>query len=495
MSKTPKYPKKNPKVSVIITAHNYGRYLSEAVESVQKQTMQDFEMIIVNDGSTDNTPQVLEKYKNDPRIKIITLDGVGLAKAANTGIRRSKGEYIIRLDADDFFDENILMVESSILDRRPEIGMVYPDYFRINKYGELLEHIRLMKVNDEVKLLDRSPLAAGAMYRRSCYDKIGGYSEELKYQEDYDFWIRFIDKFKVYNVNLPLLYYRQHDKSMSTNTHARMATRWYVKKKFVEEKGNLEGKKVLCVFQIIADGRYKKYLCMEEINSKPLMGYAIEEAKKVECFDKIILDTEDLRIAEMGEQLGLEVPFIRDRELARLSTHQADISRRLMNRLMSEMNYMPDIVVFLSYTHPMMKKSHIEKAINTMLIYNADSVISVTEDLTFHYQPGMYGLKPVIFKKRYLREEKTRTYKENGGIMVVRPENIMKGTLLGKKISHIVMEPYEAIKIESEFDHWVFEQMVKNRWKPSSYVDCKDMHTLLNNKKIKTKETKKKKVI
>ena len=79
--------------------------------------------------------------------------------------------------------------------------------------------------------------------------------------------------------------------------------------------------------------------------------------------------------------------------------------------------------------------------------------------------------------------------------MVVRPENIMKGNLLGKKISHIVMEPYEAIKIESEFDHWVFEQMVKQRWKPSSYVDCKDMHTLLNNKKTKTKETKKKKVI
>jgi len=460
------YPKNNPKVSVIITAHNYGCYLNKAIESVLCQTMQDFELIVVDDGSTDNTPQVLVNYKDNVKIKVIALGGVGLAKTANQGIRASKGEYVVRLDADDYFDENILLVESTVLDNKSEIGMVYPDYHRINKYGDLLEYTRLMKVNEEVKLLDRSPLAAGAMYRRSCYDQIGGYNEELRYQEDYDFWIRFIDIFAVYNVNLPLYYYRQHELSMSENKEARMATRQHVKKSFVEEKGSLENKKILGVFSIVAGGRYKKHLCLEEVNSKPLMAYAVEEAKKVECFDRIILDTEDLYIKEMGEKLGLETPYIRPRELAKYSVQQVDISKHLLTRL-SDDGYLPDIMVILSHTTPMMNKRHIEMAIHTMMIYDVDSVISVTEDLAFHYQPGMYGLKPVIFKKRYLREEKTRTYKENGGIMVVRPENIMRGNLLGKKISHIVMEQYQAIKIESEYDHWVFEQIVKHQWKPS----------------------------
>jgi CMP-N-acetylneuraminic acid synthetase len=457
-----------PKVSVIITAHNYGRFVGKAIESVLNQTMPDFELIIVNDGSTDNTSKVLERYKDDERVNIIELEGVGLAKASNRGIRASRGKYVIRLDADDYFDENILLVESTILDQRHDIGMVYPDYYRVNEDGELMEYVRLMKVNDETKLLDRSPLAAGAMYRRECYDRIGGYNEKLRYQEDYDFWLRFIEKFKVYNVNIPLMYYRQHRGSMSTNTEARMAARRYVKRVFVQERGFLNGKKVLCVFPVVAANRFRKYLCLEEVKGKPLMAFSVEEALKVKYFDRIILDTEDSTIAEVGANMGLEVPFLRPASMADLSTDQVDISYLLLKRLKEELNYVPDITVILYFNYPMMKRKHIEKAIHTMMIHDTDSVISVTEDLTYHYQPGKYGLKPVVFKKRYLREEKTITYKENGGILVVKPENIMKRELLGKKIGHIVMQPYEALRIESEFDRWVFEKMVEQEWRPSS---------------------------
>ena len=192
------------KVSVVVTAHNYGMYLCQCIDSVINQRFDNYEIIVVNDGSTDNTEEILKNYQKryENIIKVFTLDGVGLAKACNAGIRESKGEYIVRLDADDYFDENLLLIESNILDSEPDVHMVYPDYCRVNKHGEIIDYYRLSKVNDEIKLLDRSPLAAGAMYRRSCYNAIGGYNEELKYQEDYDFWVRFIDKFNVYNVNL-----------------------------------------------------------------------------------------------------------------------------------------------------------------------------------------------------------------------------------------------------------------------------------------------------
>jgi len=454
----------SPKVSVIITAHNYGRFLRQAIESVLTQTMKDFELIIVNDGSTDNTSQMLEKYKNDTRLYVIELDKVGLATAANIGIKASKGKYVIRLDADDYFDESILLVESTILDQRSETGMVFPDYYRVSERGSLLDNVRLMKVGEEATLLDRPPLAAGAMYRRACYDKIGGYNENLKYQEDYDFWIRFTAKFKVYNVNVPLMYYRQHAGSMSHNTEARMAAKSFVKKRFVEDNGFLDGKKILCVIPVVAESRLNKYLCLNEVNNKPLMAYIIEEAKKIDMFDTIILDTEDPKISEVGKEMGIEVPFCRPIELAHFSTHQVDIMCHLLMKLKEKRDYLPDILVLLHYNYPMTKKIHVEKAIHTMLIHNTDSVLSVSEDLTFHYQPGKYGLKPIVFRQRYLREEKVRTYKESGGIIVVRPENIMKGNLLGKKIGHIVMQPHETIRIETEHDYWIFEQMVKQGW-------------------------------
>ena len=280
------------------------------------------------------------------------------------------------------------MIESKILDTKPKIDMVYPDYYRVDKHGEIIECVRLLKVNDEVKLLDRSPLAAGAMFRRKCYDAIGGYNEELRYQEDYDFWIRFIDKFQVYNVNLPLLYYRQHAVSMSRNQEARMEARRYVKKQFVEKKGKRNTKKILCVLPIVAYSRYKNRLALEEVRGRKLMSYALEEALKVKLFDRIIVDTEDQEIAETAKTLGAEVPFLRPRELAKSTSRIEDIVKNCLNWLSENENYRPDIVSTLCYNYPMIKEKHITEALDTMLLYDTDTVISVTEDLTYHWQPG-----------------------------------------------------------------------------------------------------------
>lgn len=210
----------NPKVSVVITAHNYGRYLKQCIESVLNQIYKNYEIIVVNDGSTDNTAEILEKYKD--RVKVIDLPGLGLASSLNRGIKASSGEYVIRLDADDFFDENILLTEATYLDTHPEVDLVFPDYYRVKENGEIIEHVRLLKVEEELRLLHRSPLGAGAMFRKRCFDELGGYDEKLRRQEDYDFWIRFISKFKVRNISLPLMYYRQHKLSMSQDYPGRL---------------------------------------------------------------------------------------------------------------------------------------------------------------------------------------------------------------------------------------------------------------------------------
>jgi glycosyltransferase involved in cell wall biosynthesis len=456
---------KSVKVSVIVTAHNYGKYLPECLESVVRQNYSDYELIVVNDGSTDNTSSILDHYRGQypDKIQTIELDGAGLATACNTGIKASKGEYIIRLDADDYFDENILLVESNVLDNDPNIHMVYPDYYQINKYGELIDSFRLSKVNDEVKLLDRSPLAAGAMYRRYSYDAIGGYNEKLRYQEDYDFWIRFIDKFNVYNVNLPLMYYRKHGQSMSNNFEARMKARQYVKKKFVEEKGYRTDKMIIAVIPAMGLFRNKEKLAVRELNGKPLIAYTIEEALRSDLIDRVIVSTEDEEIAEISIKLGAEVPFLRPMELSKTSVPFEEALRHMLNVFRNNNDEVPDIITVLPYITPFRKENHITEAIDTILLYDTDSVIGVTTDLTFHWKPGEFGLTPVGYQKRLLREDKETIYKENGSIYVIKSSNLDTGSQLGNSVGHIEMSPRAAWKIETDFDLWVAEQIEKNK--------------------------------
>ncbi len=450
-----------PKVSIIITAHNYAKYLKECIDSALNQNFDNYEIVIVDDGSTDETPRILKRYKKRyPRkIKIVTLNGVGLAAASNAGIKASKGEYIIRLDADDYFDENILLVESNYLDRHPEIGMVYADYFEIDDEGVLISYKRLMKLGKEIKTLDRPPLAAGAMYRRKCYDAVGGYNEALRYQEDYDFWTKFTKKFKVHNINLPLMYYRRHSGSMSTNMKPKMAARRDIKKRIANIK--IGDHKILAIVPARAKSRIKGKLALRKLGRKPLIAYTIEEAKKCKLIDRLIVSTDDEEIAEVAKRYGAEVPFLRPKKLASFGVGIEAVVKHTLDYLKKEEGWTPDIVAVLHVPNPFKKEEHITEAINTLMIYDTDSVISVTEDEHFFWKPGKHGLEPVTFRKRLLKKDRETMYRENGAIYVFKPENLKTGDILGNSVGNILMDKEESLHIESEFDFWLAKQIIK----------------------------------
>ena len=99
-----------PRISVYVPSHNYGRFLGDAIESVLRQSVEDWELIVVDDGSTDETPEVMNLYRGHPKISVHRTEGIGLPAVCNYALARAKGKYVIRLDGDDVFDENILLV-------------------------------------------------------------------------------------------------------------------------------------------------------------------------------------------------------------------------------------------------------------------------------------------------------------------------------------------------------------------------------------------------
>ena len=175
---------KDPLVTVYITNHNYGKYIENAIKSVINQTMQDFELIIIDDGSTDNSREIIEKYTDLENVTSIYQKNKGLNVTNNIALRFSHGKYIIRLDADDYFDEHALQVLSGILEKNEDVGLVFPDYTLINEFDEVMDVIRRHDFN-EVKMLDQPAHGACTMIRAKCLKELGGYDEEFRCQDGY----------------------------------------------------------------------------------------------------------------------------------------------------------------------------------------------------------------------------------------------------------------------------------------------------------------------
>ena len=196
------------KVSIIITCHNYARYLSRAIRSALNQffSKDKYEIIVVDDASTDETKNVIASYSGFIR-PIILKENVGLAQARNIGIKVAMGQYVINLDADDYFDENILYVESLFLSLNNNIGAVSCDYYLVS---EKEEHIK--RISGE-----KEPIACGVMFRKDLLIEIGLYDKSFKAREEEDLRIRFLKKHNIFNVPLPLYRYRKHGKNLTNN--------------------------------------------------------------------------------------------------------------------------------------------------------------------------------------------------------------------------------------------------------------------------------------
>lgn len=196
------------KVSVIITCYNLQDYICRAINSCINQTLDEnkYEIIVVDDKSQDESRKFIDSYGN--LIKKVYLEAnSGVAVASNRGINTASGEYIVRVDGDDFINKNFLLTLTEILDWNPDIGFVYCDQIVVDSKNE-----RKKEINTLDKLLDNG---AGVMFRKEYLNAIGLYDESLRNREDYDLILRYIKNFDGHRVRLPYYRYVQRLDSLS----------------------------------------------------------------------------------------------------------------------------------------------------------------------------------------------------------------------------------------------------------------------------------------
>jgi len=197
-------------VSIIITAYNYERYLERAIRSCLDQSLpkSQFEVIVVNDCSTDNTTKILENYIEE--VRVFNLEkNIGLAAARNFGIKKALGQFILFLDADDYIQRDLLLIQKTFLSENNKLDAVSVDYYLVDERGNHIEY-----VDSEEK-----PIACGIMFRKDLLFDIGLYDVTFRAREVEDLRIRFLKKHSIYNIILPLYRYRMHENNLTKNGH------------------------------------------------------------------------------------------------------------------------------------------------------------------------------------------------------------------------------------------------------------------------------------
>ena len=229
----------SPKISLVLPTYNDSQYIEQALNSALNQTYTDFEIIVVDDGSTDNTRDLVDKYGNS--IGYIYQENQGLASARNTGIEASKGKFLAFLDADDWFAENNLEAKASFLDKHQDVGWVYSDWQYVDDEGNYLDKgstrfkFSTKKVTGHIfpeLVYNRNFISpCSAVIKKTALEAIGGFDPKVVCQEDWDLWLRLSLKYSVQYIDEVLVFVLDRANSLSKDS-----TKWALGNAFIVDK-------------------------------------------------------------------------------------------------------------------------------------------------------------------------------------------------------------------------------------------------------------------
>lgn len=224
-------------VSVVIPTYNNAQFVCDAIDSVLAQTYKNYEILLIDDGSKDNTGRVIEKY-DGKQIRYIYQENKGLAGARNTGIKASRGELIAFLDADDMWLPEKLERQAGLMNAFPNVGLVGCGYYGVDESGERVKEMKGRNyLNKELLLNDLmvrnvvTGSGSGVLARKECFEKAGLFDESFRSTEDRDMWYRILNFYDLKFVTDYLVVIRVRKNSLSKN----VAMMKFSQKKFIQK--------------------------------------------------------------------------------------------------------------------------------------------------------------------------------------------------------------------------------------------------------------------
>lgn len=451
----------NPLITVYITNHNYGTYLKQSIDSVLSQSFQDFELLIIDDGSTDNSKEIIELYSSRPRISIIYQKNKGLNITNNIAMRAANGKYLMRLDADDFLEEEALEKMSLALDKDDKLGLVFPDYYYVDANGNRTGIEQRHNFEKEVSLFDQPAHGACTMIRLQFLKELGGYNESFTCQDGYDLWIKFITHHKVSNINIPLFSYRRHGQNLTTNEEKILKTRKQIKSAFVNE--HFSSPSTLAIIPVRNTFIGDVNLPLFEIQGKSLLDKKVDAVLQSKKLSHVAISTADQEILSYLSQKysGHQKISILERPKAYAERNQSlndTIKQSLSFEGRKGREY--EAIMTLALEFPFLEAETIDEAIDTLTLFKSDAVLSVRPDNRLYYQHTGRSLQPILNQEKFTKLERDALYKAVGGIVLSTVKNFFEhGKTTEGRISHIVVDPKTAFGVFGPFDFEIMQKL------------------------------------
>ncbi|MCK4434621.1 glycosyltransferase, partial [Candidatus Bathyarchaeota archaeon] len=209
-------------VSVVLTCYNGARWISRSIESVLAQTYEDFELVIIDDGSTDNSKERVAFYLCDERVRYIYQENKGFSAAVNKGIKESTGNLIGFIGQDDMWMPNKLGLQVKYFSEHEDVDLVHSDFCSVDSEGQIIRvrnimvpNFSSMKKTIEYLFLTNFIGFETVLVKRKCFDEVGFFDEHMVGFSDHDMWLRVVGKFNIGYLDLPLVKKREHELQLS----------------------------------------------------------------------------------------------------------------------------------------------------------------------------------------------------------------------------------------------------------------------------------------
>ncbi|MEI2816242.1 MAG: glycosyltransferase family 2 protein [Microthrixaceae bacterium] len=456
-----------PTVTVYVTCHNYARFLAECLDSVFAQSLPNWELLIFDDGSTDDSRAIAEEYvtRSPSRVRLFSTEAPrGLRSCANDAIKAARGRYLMRLDADDYLDENALLVLAHRLDADRDLALVYPNWTYIGESGEVLGVERRKRLGDETEMTDLPPHGACTMVRLRALKVTGGYDEAFDSQDGHELWLKLSHRYRVASVSTPLFFYRQHGSSMSRDEDRLLASRRAIKRQAVDRWSGGFSPQVLGVVPVKNTYSHLENVALAPLAGRALIDHTLDEALAAGCFQSVVVTTDDAAVVDHCVARGDVSAFLRPTELSAPTSRLTDVLVDAVERCEREMGLYPDIVALLSVHTPLRTRDHIREAVDSLLLYDSDHVLTTYEDLDIHFRHGRSGMEPLNpGMTNRLRYERESLFVDNGAVHVLWRDLIEPDVRVSGRVGHTVMARSDSVQLKSWYDHGLIEHILSTK--------------------------------
>lgn len=452
--------KKTPLVTVYLPSRNYGSFLRQSIESVINQIYENWELFIFDENSEDDTSIIAKEFEYRYPNKISYIKNprpIGLQKIANHALKIAKGKYFIRLDADDWLNENALLVMVAKLESSKGIGLVYPNYFYTDERGNVIGTERRYDLGEN-QGDHLPPHGACTMVRSRCLKSVGGYDEKIDAQDGWDLWYKLFKRTKAAAIDLPLFYYRQHGKSLSTNKSRLLDARTKIfNKPSKSDNGDYEIS-TIAILPVRESFPGFSNIPFRKIGSKTLLEVSSRSLFTASNINDVIIASDSKEVLDKCNQLEKTNHLSKHFRVLRKDQSKNKLNIQETMKLAGECYYenkkhYPDIVLLASLHAVNRKSIHVDQAINILKLTESDCIFSVQEEREpiFNYGPqGLNLINPGRFKD--LTYDREKLFRFNGSIIAAWWDVITDSNLLDGKISFIEMTSEDSFQIKREKD-------------------------------------------